>query len=285
MSTRSNHFRDLANRLQAGIPAPLVWASIESPEAAAVARRVAAGLSVHDAVAELPSQGDWSVAREVWLYSVRTGAPMAQTFTRIAESCDHYAEALAARETAATGARMTLRILVGLPLAGIVLSGVTGLDVAGFYLGSIFGGGVFVTGVGLLWLGWRGMQRIIAAVTAPCLTTGMLADLASVTVRSGVGVREILTSLPRLATEWDSTDEMLSIRQLVERSHGAGSPLGPILDAEAVRRRSESRHRVHRDIEALPTRLLIPTGLCLLPAFIVLTVVPTVILMARVALG
>ncbi len=242
-------------------------------------------MTAHDAVAEMSVEGDWAVAREVWLYSARTGSPMAATFTRIAEGFAFTTDTLAARDAAAIGARMTLRVLVGLPVAGVVLSGVSGLDVAGFYLGSMLGGGVFVTGVGLLWVGWRRMRTIISGITLPHVTTGMIAELASVTVRSGVGVHVMLAALPPIAASWAAAGELETIRQLVERSHRAGSPLGPSLDAEAARLRSESRHRVHRDIEALPTRLLLPTGLFLLPAFIVLTVVPTVILMARVALG
>lgn len=263
----------------------LVWSGLDSPSARSVVDRIASGVTVHDAVAGIVADGDWGVVRDVWLYSARCGAPMALAFARIADSHSDIADVLAARDTAALGARMTLRILVGLPVAGVVMSGISGLDVLGFYLGSPLGWGVVAVGSSLLWWGWRQMLRRIDAVEMPRLTTGMLAELAAVTVKSGAGASALLEALPRLAVRWDAVDELAAIRQLVDQSQRAGSPLGPSLVAEAHGRRRETRHRVNHDIEALPTRLLMPTGLYLLPAFIVLTVLPTVVLMARVALG
>ena len=283
--SRLNPFRDIANRLDAGVPAARVWSSLEAPESVTVASRIASGLTVTDAVTEINDDGVWGIVRDVWLYSARVGAPLSLIMNRISEAYTHSASALAARDTATIGARATLRILVALPVVGAVVAGISGLDVLGFYVGSPFGALTLGVGGLLLWLGWYRMKVIIRSVTSPLITTGMIADLAAVSVRTGVATSVMIQPLARLAALWSASDEFVAVRQIIDRSHGTGAPLGPTLAAEASRARQHTRLGVNRDIEALPTRLLLPTGVLLLPSFIVLTVVPTVVLMARSALG
>lgn len=285
VSSHSNPFHDISLQLSAGVPVSRVWSSLDSPEARLVASRVESGLTVVDAIAELGDGDNWAIVRDVWLFSARAGAPLSQVMERLASALTESSAAVAARDTAALGSRATRRILCVLPVAGAIVAGISGLDVIGFYVGSPVGAATLGSGALLLGLGWWRMRAISDSVTLPTITAGMLADIAAVSLHTGVVTSTLVGPLRQLALRWGAVGELTVVRELIDRSHATGAPLAPSLVAEARRVRQHDRERVDRQVEALPTRMLIPTGIFLLPSFIVLTVIPTVFVMARSALG
>lgn len=59
-----------------------------------------------------------------------------------------------------------------------------------------------------------------------------------------------------------------------------------LLRVEANERRREARARAAEGAQALSVRLMIPLGLCVLPAFLALTVVPLVLtVLAATSIG
>ena len=64
---------------------------------------------------------------------------------------------------------------------------------------------------------------------------------------------------------------------MLDLSRRAGVPAAGLLRSEAVELRRQARADVARRAQALSVRLMIPLGLCVLPAVMVLSVVPLVV--------
>lgn len=69
-------------------------------------------------------------------------------------------------------------------------------------------------------------------------------------------------------------DNTTAIDRILALSRAAGIPAAELLASEAARIRRDARSEAQRAAAALGTRLMIPLGLCILPAFMVVGVVP-----------
>ncbi len=91
-------------------------------------------------------------------------------------------------------------------------------------------------------------------------------------VRLGVEVPEALEGLTRPP---EGEPLRLLVRPLVD-SLRYGSALGSALEKAAAAARGERRRQAEASARRVPLRLLFPLTLCVLPAFVLLTIVPTV---------
>ncbi|MBM7458471.1 type II secretion system F family protein [Rhodococcus coprophilus] len=90
------------------------------------------------------------------------------------------------------------------------------------------------------------------------------------------------------ADAWDGAgdDELLDdFARAARRSAKSGAPLSDTVAELAVRYRAEAEDRVAADIERAGVLVAGPLGLCFLPAFVCLGIVPVVIGLARDVLG
>lgn len=90
------------------------------------------------------------------------------------------------------------------------------------------------------------------------------------------------------ADAWDAAgdDELLAdFARAARRSAKSGAPLSDTVAELAVRYRSEAEDRVAAEIERAGVLVSGPLGLCFLPAFVCLGIVPVVIGLARDVLG
>lgn len=112
--------------------------------------------------------------------------------------------------------------------------------------------------------------RAVAARPSGPVTEALAAALA----RVGVGHRmaDALEDLPAQLGE--------AIRPLVRAlvsSERYGVELGPTLDRLADEARDDRRRRAQARARRVPVQMLLPLVLCILPAFVVLTLVPTLV--------
>ena len=89
-------------------------------------------------------------------------------------------------------------------------------------------------------------------------------------IRLGVDTAEALEALPAAGESL-----RLLVRPLVD-SLRYGSSLGPALERAAATARDERRRQAELVARQVPLRLLFPLTVCVLPAFVLLTIVPTV---------
>ena len=91
-------------------------------------------------------------------------------------------------------------------------------------------------------------------------------------MRLGVETAEALEALTRTPA---GEPLRLLVRPLTD-SLRYGSALGPALERAAAVARSERRRKAEAAARQVPLRLLFPLTLCVLPAFVLLTILPTV---------
>ena len=276
----TNALLHMATLLRAGLDTEAVWAAIDEPPAHEVCRRVRSGVPVHQAVAALEATGEWAVISDVWSYASRTGIPRAEICEVVGAALENLRSLRRAAETARSGTQMSVRVLAALPPVGVVMAALMGLDTFGFMVGTGLGWSCASVGAGLSVWGWRWMARLVADVPLPELTTGVLCDLAAHTVRSGISGAAMVSALEPLAARWSAADQLEVIRTVAQSSRSTGMPMASALAAWADSLRRGAADAAQRAIEQLPSRLVVPVGVCLFPAFILLVVVPTVVAMA-----
>ena len=87
-------------------------------------------------------------------------------------------------------------------------------------------------------------------------------------------------SLSRETFERFSLEGSLAIdgtEAVLELSRRAGVPAAELLRSEADERRRQARADISARAQALSVRLMIPLGVCVLPAFMALSVVPLLV--------
>lgn len=118
------------------------------------------------------------------------------------------------------------------------------------------------------------VRQAVEAV-APRLAgpVGGALDRAGRQMRLGVDTAEALEAL----TADPAGDPLrLLVRPLVDALR-YGAPLGPALERAAAVARADRRRQAETAARRVPLRLLFPLTLCVLPAFVLLTIVPTVV--------
>jgi tight adherence protein B len=256
-------------------------------------RQVApAGLARSSAVQTL------AVALDV---SRRSGAPLAAILRSLADALRDLHDASQARRSAFAGPRSTARILLALPVLGIGLGMLLGADPLATLLETGPGRVLLAVGLALTVAGWWWMRRLMTsaehtdqpATTAPQdVDPSVVLDLVAGTLRSGqplaAACRTVGTALADDGTGTPlrqvgdalasglhaevaarrlpaSLAELGRSALLAERS---GADLAELLTRAA----RDTRRSRARDAEAaaarLAVRLVLPTGVTLLPAFV-----------------
>lgn len=112
----------------------------------------------------------------------------------------------------------------------------------------------------------------------------LVAELAADDVR--VPLRPVVAALA-IGTDWDTawrssgarSPKVLALRQALGFAALTGTPSSAILYAQAARQRRERFRSAEKQAAALGVKLVVPLGLCSLPAFVCLGVVPVLLAM------
>ena len=116
--------------------------------------------------------------------------------------------------------------------------------------------------------------RLATEAVAPRLAgpIGRALDRAVHQMRLGVEAAEALEA----ATREPAGDALALLVRPLTDSLRYGSALGPALERAATVARAERRRQAEAAARRVPLRLLFPLTVCVLPAFVLLTIVPTV---------
>lgn len=240
----------------------------------------------------------------------RTGAPTAGVLQGLASAVRDLHDAALARRTAFAGPRSTARILLVLPAAGLGLGMLLGGDPLRLLAGSPAGNLLALLGAVLTAAGWAWMHRLLRMADPPAqrsVDPSVLLELIAGALDSGSplpaamdAVAEALTvgpgdppdpsaeALHRAAASLRSgvpaavatSGLPLSLAPLGQSAvlaEVAGADLSRALRSAAQDARRGRARAAEERAARLAVRLVLPTGLTLLPAFVVLGVIPTVI--------
>ncbi len=281
----------LAVLLDAGVAPLSAWRHAASGTGSPVADSVAAAIAERGAVGgELAEQllaaralappGErqaWAALAAAWTVATESGSPLAPTLRRLAEVLRALAQGEREVEVALAGPIATGRIVLALPAVGLLLGVLLGFDALRILATTPAGWGCLAAG-GLLVLGGiRWNRRLIRAARTLDAAPGLGLELLAIGVSGGASLDRARALVERALAEsgipplGDEADAVLSF------ARGAGVPAAALLHAEAEERRRVARAEAQRRAVELGTRLLLPLGLCVLPAFVALGVAPVIL--------
>lgn len=232
-------------------------------------------------------RGAWAALAAAWAVASETGAPLASSLRELAGALRDDAQLRREVRAALAGPRASAKLVTTLPFVAVAFGILLGFDTAGVLLGNPLGWACLAVGSALLWLGARWNRALAARAAPPNASPGLELDLLAIAMSSGASVdgaitvtrRAIATHLP--GAESDGRDIAATVRLATQ----AGAPVADLLRAEAFRQRRTARADGAVRAAALSVRLMIPLGVCILPAFVLLGVAPLMISVITGTLG
>ncbi|MFF5623820.1 type II secretion system F family protein [Microbacterium sp. NPDC012755] len=263
----------LAVLLQAGAVPLVAWrhlAETGDAHAAAVVARTDEGTPL---VAAIEAEGGaWLDLAAAWEIATTVGAPLAEVLRMIAETLRDAASAADDVRIALAEPAGTARLLLLMPLAGLLLGFALGFDTVGVIVGTPIGAACVAAGLLLMFAARTWTKRLLERAKPAPGTPGMEAELVAVALAGGAPVERALKLVSESpASRHGGRDRIDTVLAL---SRAAGVPAGELLRASAAQDRHQARIAGRLRAAALSTRLLIPLGVCSLPAFMLLGVAP-----------
>ena len=244
--------------------------------------------------------------------SESAGAPLATSLERAAEHAEERIDALLGRQSALAAPRATGRILSWLPLLGLGLGVLMGSDPVGVLTGSVLGVLTGLLGLGLAFAGRRWTAALVhraevesaasngAEQTSnmPPVDTALVLELLAAQLRAGLAplaalgtLAEALNSRPlhtvcqrlQMGSGWGSAwsgsaaGTFGELRDALAPAYTGGAPSTALLLSLADAHRLNERRAAERAAGKLSVALVVPLGLCSLPAFICLGIMPILI--------
>ena len=278
----------LAVFLQAGLSPPRCWEELSREEAVGVsARRLAAevhhqleqGASHPRAVAQACAEG--SEPERVFSALIHvaheSGTPLSAALWALAEGLRDRVGVEADIAAITQAPRQTTWLLLGLPPLSVVIAGSLGVDALGFLTGSPFGWLLLGCGTAFyaLAIGW--MRRLVIQLMPAENFLSPARDLLAVATQGGALPEVAEARVERVLAEHRlASGDIPEVRALTALSRRAGIPIAQLAKAEATWQRHQTRAEAAQAAQALSVRILIPLGLFVLPAFVMVGVVPVV---------
>lgn len=263
--------------LEAGIAPPSAWTHVaESGDDAArrVASRLADDASVPDALAG-ERGGAWREVAAAWQIATTVGASLAPSLRGIALALRDAQEAMDDVRIALAEPASTARLMTWLPVFGVVVGVALGFDIVGVLFTHPIGIACLVVGIGLLVLARWWTSRLVRAAQPPAGIPGIHAELTAIALGGGASIDRA-----RALVRETATGDALAAEQtdaVLELSRRAGVPAVDLLRATAVQQRHDARTEGRLRAARLGGRLLLPLGVCTLPAFVCLGVAPMLV--------
>ena len=225
---------------------------------------------------------EWHQVACAWHVAERSGAPLADCLVTFVAALREADAARREVEVALSGPRSTGRIVLALPPVGLLFSLGLGFDTAAVLFGSPVGWGCLVVGVGLVAAARAWNARLVRSAVPGASVPGLRLELLAVAVSGGGSWQaglELVDEACRAHLEDAGADDVHDDdgRSVLDLSRRAGAPAGALLRAAAAERRLEATTAARSAAARLGSTLMLPLGVCVLPAFLVVGVVPLVV--------
>lgn len=243
------------------------------------------------------------LARGAQRLSDRTGAPLAELLDRIESHERVLSRVDSAAHAQAAGTRLTALLLAALPLAALGLGHLIGANAVGALLSTPLGSASVAVAVALQLGGLAWADRLAQlrarhvheelAIAADLLAAALRAGVPVPAAVSGVGQAlggPLSAHLIQIGQElragvspvqaWQRLADLSPARRLVNaarRSADSGAALSGALVRCADDLRSDAAHERQAQAMRASVLLVLPLGLCFLPAFVVGGLVPVII--------
>ncbi|MEN9287394.1 MAG: hypothetical protein RLZ88_64 [Actinomycetota bacterium] len=250
--------RELSSLLEAGLP---------------TARAVE---QLKPVFAELPQDERDALQRRID-YSIELGLPLVETLSGMAVRAEQRTELAREIESAFAAPKATARLMLWLPLLSLGVAQLAGLRP----LETLAGNGLAQASLGagglLLAIGWFAMKRMVEKRQPNDIDDAELFDLFADTLRSGLSTKECFELAATHSVSVASTWQFAEAKRLIDFAFVNGVRLRSLLLATASAHRASQRAQQITAIERLSVQLMIPLGLVVLPAFVLIGVLPVAI--------
>ncbi|MEY9853580.1 tight adherence protein B [Leifsonia sp. EB41] len=264
--------------------ATLVAAGVPPSEALAAAARGGRAGAATGKKAEIGpvGGGDAGVAAvaAAWAIAEHAGASLAPALRGAAEALRDRAGGERDIATALAGPRATARLMSWLPVVGVAMAYAIGVDVIGTLVTGPLGWIAAGSGCGLLIAGRSWTRNLVRSASRAGPVSGIQHDLTAIALAGGMSVpaaRETIEQVARRIGLDAVVDGDASVDRVLRIAERAGAPAIELLSAEARQQRRTACAEGRRRAELLAVRLLLPLGVCVLPAFVLLGVVPVIL--------
>lgn len=300
----------LAVLLSAGVAPGSAWGYLAESQSGPMGERLAAiaAGSMSGSIAEailgvLAQPGDAGEARRrapmtsedvawrglaaAWLVATDAGASLAPSLRDLAESLRDLARTQRELGVALAGPAATAKMVMALPVVGVLFGLALGFDTLGTLFGTAPGGICLALGVALMVAarGWN--RRLLQSATPKKLTPGLHLGLLAIAVSGGASIGRarlaVAAARARCALVDDDSDAVID--EVLELSRRAGVPAAALLRSEAEQARRAARSDAEEQAAKLNVTLMLPLGLCVLPAFMLLGVAPLMIAVISSTVG
>ncbi|MEJ3404907.1 type II secretion system F family protein [Rathayibacter sp. YIM 133350] len=282
----------LAVLLGAGVPPPSAWGYVadgsRNPVVLAAARAAKLGGDVGGAMIDAVSGGEaasaWTALAAAWRVASQVGAPLAGTLRSLAASLRAVGRLQRELRVALAGPRATARMVGFLPAVAVIFGAVLGFDTLHALFATTPGLVCLIAGVGIMVLGHRWSSRLVRRAGEQPAMPGLELELAAVALSGGVSLERAVAigeaAMPAPPTVRARISGVLGL------ASRAGVPAAELLRAEAEQMRLEAQSAGQERAARLGVTLMIPLGVCVLPAFLLLGVAPLIIaLISSTGLG
>jgi tight adherence protein B len=218
----------------------------------------------------------WLGLATAWAVATDAGAPLSPTLRDFAESLRGLSQAQREIAIALAAPRATARLVLALPLVGVLFGVLLGFDTLATLFTTAPGWVCLAVGSALMVIAWRWNRRLVARAQPHDLTPGLGFDLLAIAVSGGGSLERARASVATTVTRFglDLADDESGIAATLDLSARAGVPAAELLRSEGRERRREALAVAQKAAQALSVQLMIPLGVCVLPAFLTLSVVP-----------
>ena len=282
----------LAVMLGAGVAPTNAWSYLRDAGdpsdqiVGAVARSVAAGGSIPEAIMSAMSSTEaaqagsaWRAVAASWFVANESGAPLASSLRETADTLRQLGQLHRDVDAALAGPRSTARFVGVMPVLGLLFGALLGFDTIGVLFGTPLGVGCLVAGALLTVAAARWTSRLVARARPAESSPGLTAQLVAIGLAGGGSLARARDLATEALTRHDlgESDDAHRIDRVLELSRAAGVPAAELLQSEARQIGREATSRAQSRAAALGTTLMIPLGVCVLPAFMLLGVAPMMI--------
>lgn len=259
----------IAVLLSAGVPPTAAWGYLDEPV---------------DLETLAETSDAWRGVAAAWAIATDSGAPLAGALRDYVRSLRMLSAVEREIASALAGPRATARMVMLLPVVGVLFGMLLGFNTLGVLFTTLPGIGCLVVGSGLIALAAVWNRRLIAAARPRDLTPGLRSELVAIAVSGGGALDAAVASVDLVLNRYGlgSTDDIDSVIALSKR---AGVPAAELLRSEAEEARRASAAVATQKASVLAVKLMLPLGLCILPAFMVLGVVPLLIAVISSTVG
>jgi tight adherence protein B len=168
-------------------------------------------------------------------------------------------------------------MVMALPAVGVLFGAALGFDTFRTLFATPIGWASLVIGAGLMAIAARWNRRLVGAARPESAVDGLDCELLAIAVSGGGSLEAARGAVDSALAGCGLQVRVSDVDAVLELSRAAGVPAAELLRSEAEEIRRRARATAQERAATLSVTLMLPLGLCVLPAFMVLGVVPLVV--------